>query len=75
MHAEQAKCICTTAKYIFVGAWTGKLFVYDVKKDFKLVKTLKCKSAIRSLCLVNEKTILVGENDGWLDIVNIHDNL
>jgi hypothetical protein len=35
IHSEQAKCILTTSKFIFVGAWNGKLTVYDVKNDFK----------------------------------------
>jgi len=75
MHSEQAKCILTTNKFIFVGAWNGKLSIYDVKKDFKLAKQLKTKSAVRSLCLVGEKSLIIGENDGWFDALNINDNV
>lgn len=58
-----------------MGAWNGKLTVFDVKNDFRQVKALKCKSAVRSLCLASDKTIVVGENDGWLDVVSINDNV
>jgi hypothetical protein len=75
IYSEQAKCILTTAKFIFVGAWNGKLTVYDVKNDFRQVKSLKCKSAVRSLCLVGDRTVVVGENDGWLDVVSINDKV
>jgi|LauGreDrversion4_2_1035121.scaffolds.fasta_scaffold3598696_1 hypothetical protein len=64
-----------SAKYIFVGSWNGKLYLYDVKRDFKLVKFIKCKSAVRSLCMLNERSLIVGENDGWLDLVSVNDNL
>lgn len=30
IQTDQAKCICTTQKYIFVGSWNGKLSIYHV---------------------------------------------
>lgn len=36
---------------------------------------MKCKSAVRSLCLVGDRTVVVGENDGWLDVVSINDKV
>ena len=39
------------------------------------MKSLKCKSAVRSLCLVSDRVVVVGENDGWLDVVSINDNV
>lgn len=50
---EQAKAICTTQPYVFVGSWHGKLQIYDVQREFKQVKYLKCKSAIRSICMLD----------------------
>lgn len=57
---EQAKCICTTQHFIFVGSWSGKLSVYDVQRDFKLVKYLRCKSAVRSICVLDPQTLIIG---------------
>lgn len=53
IQTEQAKAICTTQPYVIVGSWHGRLCVYDVQREFKLVKYLKCKSAVRSICLLD----------------------
>lgn len=60
---------------MFVGSWSGKLSVYDVHKDFKLVKYLKCKSAVRSICILDPQTLVIGENEGWFEIVRVSNNL
>jgi len=73
--AEQAKCICTTQPYVFVGSWNGRISIYDVKKEFKLVKILKCKAAVRSICSLDASTIIVGENDGWFELIRVQQNL
>ena len=75
INAEQAKCICATQPYVFVGSWNGKLSIYDVHREFKLVKFLKCKSAVRSICILDPQTLIIGENEGWFEIVRVSTNL
>jgi hypothetical protein len=73
--AEQAKCICTTQPYVFVGTWNGRLSIYDVQRGFGLVKYLKCKSAVRSVVQLDAQTLIVGENEGWFELVRVSNNL
>ena len=49
--------------------------IFDVKMDFKLVKTLKTKAGVRSMCLYNRDTLLCGENEGWIDLIRITEDL
>ena len=58
-----------------MGAWSGKMFVYDVQKNFKLVKYFRCKSAVRSLCLLNQETLVIGENEGWFEVLKLGNEL
>lgn len=75
IQTEQAKCICTTVPYVFVGSWNGRISIFDVQKSFKLVKLIKCRSAVRSLSALDDSTLLVGENEGWFEIVRISANI
>jgi len=75
INTDQAKCICATQLYVFVGSWSGKLSIYDVQRDFKLIKYLKCKSAIRSICILDPQTLVIGENEGWFEIVRVSNSL
>ena len=49
--------------------------MYDVKKGFELVKLLKAKSAVRTITLIDDSTVLVGENEGWFEIIRLSYNL
>ena len=51
------------------------MFVYDVQKNFKLVKYFRCKSAVRSLCLLNQETLVIGENEGWFEVLRLGNEL
>jgi len=46
-----------------------------VKKGFELVKLLKTKSAVRTITLIDDSTVLVGENEGWFEIIRLSYNL
>jgi hypothetical protein len=46
--------------------------IYDVQKGFNLVKNLKCKSAVRSIAALDSQTLIVGENEGWFELVRVN---
>ena len=46
-----------------------------MKKGFELVKLLKAKSAVRTITLIDDSTVLVGENEGWFEIIRLSYNL
>jgi hypothetical protein len=46
-----------------------------VRKDFQLVKKVKVKAGVRSLCMFNDQTLLCGENEGWIDLVRVSDSV
>lgn len=72
---DNPKCLCVTDRWIFMGLWNNRVLVYDVKDHFKLVKNIKTKAGVRSMCIFSETTLLCGENDGWIDLIRISDNL
>lgn len=57
--------------YVITGAQSGKLSVFDVQREFELIKQISCKSAIRALSLVDGQTLIVGQNDGWFQLVHL----
>ena len=46
-----------------------------MQREFKLAKFIKCKSAVRSISVLDSHTLIVGENDGWFELVRISNNL
>lgn len=34
---------------------------------------MKCKSAVRALTMIDSETLLVGQNEGWLELVRVKD--
>ena len=58
-----------TAKFVFVGTWSGKLLVYDVTREYKLSNYLKCKQSVRSICQLNNNILVVGQNEGYIELV------
>ena len=60
IEADLAKCMLMTAKFVFVGTWSGKLLVYDVSRDYKLLNYLKCKQSVRSICQLRDNILIVG---------------
>ena len=58
-----------TAKFVFVGTWSGKLMVYDVAREFKLLNYLKCKQSVRSICQLSDNILIVGQNEGYIELV------
>lgn len=70
LDADQAKCLLTTADYTFIGTWMSNVMVFSAEGDF--VKVIKTKTSIRSLCLTKAgDSLVIGQNDGWIDIVKI----
>jgi len=43
--------------------------------DCKLIKTLKTKAGIRSMRVYNKDTLLCGENEGWIDLIRITEDI
>ena len=39
------------------------------------MKYLRCKSAVRSICVLDPQTLIVGENEGWFEVVRVSNNL
>lgn len=39
------------------------------------MKYLKCKSAVRSITALDPQTLIVGENEGWFELVRVSQNL
>jgi hypothetical protein len=39
------------------------------------VKFLKCKSAVRSIAILDAQTLIIGENEGWFELVRISPKL
>ena len=60
---------------MFVGTWNARLSIYDVQRGFGLVKYLKCKAAVRSVVQLDAQTLIVGENEGWFELVRVSNNL
>ncbi len=60
IEADLAKCMLMTAKFVFVGTWSGKLLVYDVARDYKLLNYLKCKQSVRSICQLRDNILILG---------------
>lgn len=70
LDANQAKCVLSMAEFTFIGTWMANVMVYSGEGDF--VKVIKTKTSIRSMCLTKAGDCLViGQNDGWVDIVKI----
>jgi len=69
MKVDQPKCVYLAQKLIFVGTWNCVLNIYDVGKDFKLIKTLKTKAGVRTICEFDRHHIVCGENEGWVDVI------
>lgn len=63
--------MCTTQLFFVVGNWNCKLFIYDVTKGFKLSSKLTCKAAVRSVIAIDPLTVIVGQNDGWFELVRV----
>lgn len=36
---------------------------------------MKCKSAVRSIAILDAHTLIIGENEGWFELVRISGNL
>jgi hypothetical protein len=45
--------------------------VYDVRRDYKLVKYLKCKQSVRSICQFSKGILIVGQNEGWIELISL----
>ena len=43
--------------------------VYDVTKDFSLVKSIKTRAGVRTITQIGNDLIVVGENDGYIDLI------
>lgn len=39
------------------------------------MKKLKCKSAVRSMTCLDAQTLIIGENDGWIELVHLSNKL
>lgn len=57
--------------FVYVGGWSGRLMIYDARRQFKLVKYVKCKQAVRALCCFSDSILIVGQNEGWIELVDI----
>jgi hypothetical protein len=44
LDVDQAKCIWSMERYVFVGTWASRIMVYDSKADLGLLKILKTKA-------------------------------
>ena len=40
-----------------------------------MVKTLEAKSAARSFAIIDSETLIVGENEGWFEVIKINSNI
>lgn len=39
------------------------------------MKILKCKAAVRSITILDPQTLIVGENEGWFELVRVSNNI
>ena len=69
LKCDLSKCIYLSVKLIFVGTWNSQVQVYDVTQDFSLVKSIKTRAGVRTLAQIGNDLIVVGENDGYLDLI------
>ena len=72
LDTDQPKCFCATERYVLLGCWSARVMVYDQSMLF--LKTLKVKASIRAMCQFGTGNVLVGQNDGIVDVVRVAEN-
>ena len=67
------QCSFVQEDYLFIGA-SNKLYLFDITRDFVMVSQVSLKRQVFTICAMSANKFVVGEQGGYLTMIEVQDD-